>query len=143
MDEQKSTRKDEELIVAREADPELVEAASQIGYINRYMQGVYEVVAEIEKDLPKQFMVITDVLSNNIRHKNAILLGKVRVRQGDPEYKLYLVRKPEPVGRPTLYGEKMKQTAVWLPDPMMTWLKDQPGGISETIRDLVDQAMKK
>lgn len=51
--------------------------------------------------------------------------------------------EPEPDrGRPTLYGEKMKQTAVWLPEPMMTWLKDQPGSISETIRDLIDQAMK-
>jgi len=51
--------------------------------------------------------------------------------------------EPEPDrGRPTLYGEKMKQTAVWLPEPMMTWLKDQTGSVSETIRDLIDQAMK-
>ena len=49
--------------------------------------------------------------------------------------------EPEP-GRPPLYGEKMKQTAVWLPVEMADWLKAQPGGVSETIRGLIAQAMK-
>jgi len=45
-------------------------------------------------------------------------------------------------GRPPFYGEKMRQTAIWLPDEMIAWLKTQPGSISETIRSLVEQAMK-
>ena len=48
--------------------------------------------------------------------------------------------KPEPMGRPTLYGEKMKQVAVWLPDDMVAWLRAQDS-ISETLRDLVRKAM--
>lgn len=36
----------------------------------------------------------------------------------------------------------MKQTAVWLPEEMAEWLKAQPGGVSETIRGLIAQAMK-
>jgi hypothetical protein len=47
----------------------------------------------------------------------------------------------EPSGRPPLYGESMRQTAVWLPDEMITWLKSQ-GNMSETIRELIEQAMK-
>lgn len=46
----------------------------------------------------------------------------------------------DPVGRPTIYGEKMKQVTVWLPDDMVTWLKEQ-GLISETLRSLVRNAM--
>lgn len=49
--------------------------------------------------------------------------------------------EPEP-GRPPIYGEKMRQTAIWLPEEMAEWLKDQPGSISETLRGLIAQAMK-
>lgn len=45
-------------------------------------------------------------------------------------------------GRPTYYGEPMKQTAFWLPENMIEWLKSQPGKtMSEVIRDLIQQAM--
>lgn len=142
MDEPKLAKIDGVLQIQGDVDdPELAETALRIGYINRYMQGVYEVVDEIAKDLPKGFMVSTGILSGGDRPKNAILIGQVRVRHGDPEYKLYLVRKPEQ-GRPPLYGEKMKQTAVWLPEAMADWLKNQPGGVSETIRDLINKAMQ-
>lgn len=45
-------------------------------------------------------------------------------------------------GRPTFYGEPMKQTAIWLPESMLTWVKSQPGSMSEVIRDLIKTAMK-
>lgn len=45
-------------------------------------------------------------------------------------------------GRPTIYGETMKQTAIWLPESMLTWLKAQPKSMSEIIRDLVEAAMQ-
>lgn len=45
-------------------------------------------------------------------------------------------------GRPTYYGQTMKQTAVWLPDEMITWLKAQPGTMGEAIRDLIKKAMQ-
>ena len=44
-------------------------------------------------------------------------------------------------GRPTYYEQPMKQTAIWLPDEMITWLKSQPGNMSDTIRNLIKQAM--
>lgn len=43
-------------------------------------------------------------------------------------------------GRPSLYNKKMKQTAIWLPDEMITWLKKQ-GNVSETVRNMVKNAM--
>lgn len=44
-------------------------------------------------------------------------------------------------GRPTYYGQPMRQTAIWLPEEMITWLKAQPGTMSETIRELIQKAM--
>lgn len=49
----------------------------------------------------------------------------------------------EPEGRPTYYGQPMKQTALWMPDEMVAWLKSQPGNMSETVRSLINEAMKK
>lgn len=46
-------------------------------------------------------------------------------------------------GRPPFYGEKMKQTAVWLPEEQITWLKNQSGTMSETIRKLISVEMEK
>lgn len=45
-------------------------------------------------------------------------------------------------GRPTYYDQPMKQTAIWLPEPMLAWLKAQPETMSEKIRSLVEHAMK-
>jgi hypothetical protein len=44
-------------------------------------------------------------------------------------------------GRPTYYDQPMRQTAIWLPEEMITWLKAQPGTLSDTVRNLVKQAM--
>lgn len=46
-------------------------------------------------------------------------------------------------GRPTHFGEPMRQTALWLPEEMITWLKDQPVTMSETIRELIKKEMGK
>lgn len=44
-------------------------------------------------------------------------------------------------GRPTYYGNPMRQTAIWMPDEQIAWLKAQESGMSETIRKLIEQAM--
>jgi len=43
-------------------------------------------------------------------------------------------------GRPTYYDQPMKQTAIWLPEDMIAWLKTK-GSMSEAIRELIKQAM--
>jgi hypothetical protein len=48
--------------------------------------------------------------------------------------------EPAP-GRPPMYGEKMRQTGVYLTDDQVEWLKGQPGSVSEVIRGLIDRAM--
>lgn len=45
-------------------------------------------------------------------------------------------------GRPTYYGQPMKQTALWLPEEMIAWLKNQPGSMSDVIRELIKKAME-
>lgn len=50
--------------------------------------------------------------------------------------------EPEP-GRPPIYDENMEQTGIRLPRNMLEWLKAQPGGMSETIRALVQREMEK
>ncbi len=44
-------------------------------------------------------------------------------------------------GRPTYFDQPMKQTAVWLPEEMIAWLKTQPEGMGATLRALIQQAM--
>ncbi len=46
-------------------------------------------------------------------------------------------------GRPTFYGEKMRQTAVRLPENMIAHLKSQPGKqMGEVLRDLIARDMQ-
>ena len=48
----------------------------------------------------------------------------------------------EPRGRPPMYGEKMVQTAIWLPQPMLDWLKEQSGSASDAVRGLIEREMQ-
>lgn len=45
-------------------------------------------------------------------------------------------------GRPPKYGENMVQISAHVKAEQSTWLNEQPGGLSETLRQLIDQAMK-
>lgn len=45
-------------------------------------------------------------------------------------------------GPPSYYGKPMKQSPVYMPDEMWEWLKAQPRPASETIRALIEAAMK-
>ena len=49
----------------------------------------------------------------------------------------------EAAGRPSIYGKPMTQTAIWLTEEMIAWLKAQPGGMSEQIRAMIEEKMKK
>jgi len=44
-------------------------------------------------------------------------------------------------GRPPMYDEPMRQTAVWLPEEMIDWLKSQDGSMSDAIRGLIESKM--
>jgi len=46
-------------------------------------------------------------------------------------------------GRPAIYDKPMKQTAIWLTQEMLDWLKLQPGGMAEQIRAMIEEKMKK
>jgi uncharacterized protein (DUF4415 family) len=45
-------------------------------------------------------------------------------------------------GRPTYFDQPMRQTAIWLPEDMIAWLKST-GGMGDKVRDLIAEAMKK
>lgn len=44
-------------------------------------------------------------------------------------------------GNKPRYGEKMIQTAFYARVDQLEWLRDQPQGISRTLRALIDKAM--
>ncbi len=46
--------------------------------------------------------------------------------------------KPSPGSTP-LYGEPMKQTAIYMPRHMIDWLKSQDGTMSEVIRAMIER----
>lgn len=45
------------------------------------------------------------------------------------------------LGRPSLYGEPLVRTALWLRQEQVDWLKAQDGTMAETVRKLIDSAM--
>lgn len=45
------------------------------------------------------------------------------------------------LGRPTYYGAPMRQTAIWLPEDMIAWLKLNPDGLGAKVRSMIAQAM--
>jgi len=44
-------------------------------------------------------------------------------------------------GRPPMFNEPMTQTAVWLPEKQIEWLKAQAGTMGGAVRGLIDDAM--
>ena len=50
--------------------------------------------------------------------------------------------KTKSEGRPPIYSEKMKQTAIFLPLDMIEWLRQKPGTMSENVRQIIADAMK-
>lgn len=52
----------------------------------------------------------------------------------------YRVAEPLRPGRPTYYSQAMRQTAIWLPEHQITWLKSQ-GNMGEVIRNLIQAAI--
>lgn len=44
-------------------------------------------------------------------------------------------------GNKPRYGEKMTQTAFYARVDQLEWLRNQPQGVSRTLRDLIDKGM--
>lgn len=44
-------------------------------------------------------------------------------------------------GRPPRYGKTMKQTAIYMPQDQIDWLKRQKASASETVRNLIREEM--
>jgi hypothetical protein len=120
-------------------DTELAEVAIQVGYINRFQQSLFDVIDEIQKSLPDGFRV-TYEWHGKPAPENSIRIGQVKIHSGDPEYPLYIIRKQR--GRPPMSGEKMVQTAIWLRRDQLEYLKSN-GNLSEQVREMIDQSMKK
>jgi len=59
----------------------------------------------------------------------------------DYEKAFDMVVEEASAGRPALYDKPMKQTAVWLPEEMLEWLKAQPGSMSDQIRAMIEEKM--
>jgi hypothetical protein len=47
--------------------------------------------------------------------------------------------KKKSPGAPTIYGKKMRPTALYMPDYMLEWLYSKPGTISSTVRAIVQR----
>jgi len=78
-----------------------------------------------------------------VNRQDAIELYEETLTEHQVEYEVAFdaVVEEASAGRPTYYDQPMKQTAIWLPDEMITWLKAQPGSMSDTIRELIKRAM--
>jgi hypothetical protein len=70
-----------------------------VGYHNYYNIGVYDAVAKVAKRLGEAGLRggwhATSLQQNDPLPENAVRVGQIRVRQGDPEFQLIILRKKE------------------------------------------------
>jgi len=59
------------------------------------------------------------------------------------EFKEAFADPDDILGRPPLFEKSLVKTSFWLKDEMIEWLKKQPGTMSEVLRNLIEDAMKK
>jgi len=77
---------------------DLHDIASEIGYIHRYQEGVFEVMDEIRPQLPDGVMIGHTV--GGTIPDGAVKIGTVKVRHADPPRTLYIFRRGP--GRPAI-----------------------------------------
>jgi len=63
----------------------------QIGYINAFRRGLYDVISETQEDAPPGWMVTNGGWHSECDNPNAVRLGQVKVHHGDPHFKIYAV----------------------------------------------------
>ena len=63
----------------------------QIGYINAFHRGLFDVIDEAQVDAPPGWRVTTDRWSIDPLSEHAVRLGQVRVHHGDPEFKIFAI----------------------------------------------------
>jgi len=61
----------------------------EIGYINVFRRGLYEVISEAQEDAPPGWMITNSGWHNECDDPNTVRLGQVRVHHGDPQFKIY------------------------------------------------------
>lgn len=70
-----------------------------VGYHNYYNIGVYDAVAKVAQRLGEAGLRggwhATNLPQNDPLPENAVRVGQIRVRQGDPEFQLIILRKKE------------------------------------------------
>lgn len=79
--------------VVGDAPEDLKKAAIEVGYYNGYNTGesVYEVAKRLSRDCPKGFRVMVKAAGFGPPDEN-IRIGQYKVRSGDPDFPLYVVR---------------------------------------------------
>ena len=70
----------------------LAEAAIQVGYYNIFRRGVYDVMDEIQEQLPDGFRVEYADSDQEVP-PNVIRIGQVKVIHGDLDFPLYVIRR--------------------------------------------------
>lgn len=103
-----------------------------------------------EHDLMRWEGIVT--LSHGEMYETGVLRASRGQALQDAERLKKNLQNEQPNHRPTaeetgkgrlLYGEPMRQTKIWLPETMITWLNKQPSSMGETIRALIKEAMSK
>ena len=133
--------------IAGDLTQEELDACRQIGSANAYRQGPDEIVEELSRKAPDSWRIAWSGPSYNepivlpeiaAAGNEPILMGGVKKRRGALTYWIWAYKI---IGRPPIYKEAMKQTAIRIPEHQAEWLARQPDGISATIRALIQKAM--
>lgn len=104
-------------------------------YLFRTKRGLFYFVRKFQTGSKKPQLVPID-------KSKAIELYK-ELPQKFLEFEEAFTDQEDQVGRPPLYEKPLIKTSFWLREEMIEWMKKQPGNMSEVLRNLIQEAMKK
>lgn len=104
-------------------------------YLYRTKRGLFFLVTKLNDDQKKPQLVPLE------KEKTIDLYNKLPQKFTD--FKEAFSGPEDVVGRPPLFEKPLIKTSFWLKEEMLDWLRKQPGTMSDVLRNLIEEAMKK
>lgn len=131
----KGHRYDTSISILLASDEKIKSKTKTTTYLYRTKRGLFFFVREFNDIVKKPQLSPLDI-------KKALELYN-DLPQKFQNYEEAFTEPEDQPGRPPLFDKPLIKTSFWLKEEMIEWLKKQPGTMSEILRNLIQDAMKK
>ena len=131
----KGHRYDTSISILLATDEQTTKKAKTTTYLYRTKRGLFFYVRQFNaSDKKPQLAPLTKVKAEELFKELPQKYQELKEAFEDPD---------DTIGRPTIFEKPLIKTSFWLKEEMIDWLKKQPGTMSQTLRDLIQDAMDK